>query len=75
MKFEEHYKEGFTPFKIVVETQEEANYLYAIVAATCANTDEILGYNSYDLFDYLETKVISENIPNLITHIDGHSCK
>lgn len=69
MKFEEHYKEGFTPFKIVVETQEEANYLYALVAGTTGEIDEALGYDSYDLFNYLNTQVIAGDIPDLFTQV------
>jgi hypothetical protein len=63
MRFEE--AEGFKPFKIVVETQEEANYLYALVAGTDSRVDAALDFDSYALYDYLESKVQMQCVPNL----------
>lgn len=62
MKFEEDVREGFKPFKIVVETQEEANYLYALVRATGDDVDEALDYDGWYLYERLKEKVNNEGL-------------
>jgi hypothetical protein len=65
MRFEENAEHGFKPFKITVETQEEANYLYALVAATSDKIDNMFKVDGNELYYYLEQKVHSDSLPSL----------
>lgn len=65
MKFNSLISDTFQPFSIEVETQAEANFLYALVAATSHSIDSELGFDSNDLYDYLYARVNTKNIPDL----------
>lgn len=59
MKFEDD-REVFKPFKIIVETEEEANFLCALVGGTNMHIDELFNFDSNDLYYYLLSKVRQE---------------
>ena len=61
---------GFKPFSIVVETQEEANYLYAMVGGANREIDDALEFDSGSLFDFLSTKVENgATLPTVISEL------
>lgn len=61
---------GFEPFSIVVETQEEANYLYALVGGSNQEIDNALEFESHALFDFLSTKVKNgASLPTVVSEI------
>jgi hypothetical protein len=64
MKFEETHN-GFKPFSIIVETQEEANYLYALVFSTSPEVEEAFSFKTNELYEYLEKRVNPLALPTV----------
>jgi hypothetical protein len=68
MKFKEKKMiDGFQSFSITVQTQEEANYLHALVGATDSAIDKAfnVGQGSWDLMNFLELRVDAEALPTV----------
>jgi hypothetical protein len=53
MKFNVEEVSTFKPITITLESQQEVDYLYALVAGTDGYVDSLLGFESWELHDFL----------------------